>query len=116
MPEPMQASDAIGTQAGPGTISDARISGLPIFLTGYVPGQEEGNVKFVTHQRVGFYTPRVRKLVKLVRHNLTDNHEEFERMQGRAEAAGRSDAAAEHAQLIAAAVEPQKNPPLLRAR
>ncbi len=108
MPELMQASDAIVTKAGPGTISEALISGLPIFLTGYVPGQEEGNVKFVTHQRVGFYTPRVRKLVKLVRENLTRNHEEFERMQGRAEAVGRSEAAAEIAQLIAAAVEPQQ--------
>src|SRR5258708_28704863 len=115
MPALMQASDAIVTKAGPGTISEALISGLPIFLTGYVPGQEEGNVKFVTHQRVGFYTPRVRKLVKLVRHNLTDNHEEFERMQGRAEARRRSDAAAEVAQLITPAGGPHQRPPFLGA-
>jgi 1,2-diacylglycerol 3-beta-galactosyltransferase len=110
MPELMQASDAIVTKAGPGTISEALISGLPIFLTGYVPGQEEGNVKFVTGHGVGHYTPRVRKLVKLVRKSLVENHEDFDRMRGRAEAVGRSDAAAEIAQLIAAAVEP---PPIL---
>ena len=57
MPELMQASDAIVTKAGPGTISEALISGLPIFLTGYVPGQEEGNVNFVIDQGVGYYTP-----------------------------------------------------------
>jgi 1,2-diacylglycerol 3-beta-galactosyltransferase len=106
MPELMQAADAIVTKAGPGTISEALISGLPIFLTGYVPGQEEGNVKFVTGQGVGYYTPRVRKLVKLVRKCLVEDHEEFDRMQGRAEAVGRGDAAVEIAQLIAAAVEP----------
>ena len=106
MPELMQASDAIVTKAGPGTISEALISGLPIFLTGYVPGQEVGNVKFVTGQGVGYYASRVRKLVKLVRKCLVEDHEAFDRMQGRAEAVGRGDAAAEIAQLIAAAVDP----------
>jgi 1,2-diacylglycerol 3-beta-galactosyltransferase len=106
MPDLMRASDAVVTKAGPGTISEALISGLPIFLTGYVPGQEEGNVSFVTDQGLGYYTPRVRKLVKAVRHSLVEDREEFDRMQGRAEAVGRTDAAAEIAQLIAAAVNP----------
>src|ERR1700682_2121782 len=107
MPDLMRASDAVVTKAGPGTISEALISGLPIFLTGYVPGQEEGNVSFVTDQGLGYYTPRARKLVNAVRHSLVEDREEFDRMQGRAEAVGRTDAAAEIAQLIAAAVEPQ---------
>jgi len=102
----MQAADAIVTKAGPGTIPEALISGLPIFLTGYVPGQEEGNVKFVTGQGVGYYAPRIGKLVKLVRKCLVEDHQEFDRMQGRADAVGRSDAAAEIAQLIVAAVDP----------
>jgi 1,2-diacylglycerol 3-beta-galactosyltransferase len=106
MPDLMRASDAVVTKAGPGTISEALISGLPIFLTGYVPGQEEGNVSFVTDQGLGYYAPRVRKLVKAVRHSLVEDREEFDRMQGRAEAVGRTDAAAEIAQLIAAAVNP----------
>jgi 1,2-diacylglycerol 3-beta-galactosyltransferase len=110
MPDLMQASDAIVTKAGPGTIAEALISGLPLFLTGYVPGQEEGNVKYVTTQGVGYYTPRVRKLVKTVRQSLVEDHEEFERMHGRAEVVGRSRAATEIAQLIVAAVEP---PPVL---
>jgi 1,2-diacylglycerol 3-beta-galactosyltransferase len=106
MPEMMQAADAIVTKAGPGTISEALISGLPIFLTGYVPGPEEGNVKYVTSQGVGYYTPRVRKLVRMVRKCLVEDHEEFDRMHGRAEVVGRSRAATEIAQLIAAAVQP----------
>jgi 1,2-diacylglycerol 3-beta-galactosyltransferase len=106
MPELMQASDAVVTKAGPGTISEALISGLPLFLTGYVPGQEEGNVKFVTEKGVGYYTPQVRKLVKAVRHSFVDDRPEFDRMQGHAEIVGRSDAAIEIAQLIAAVVDP----------
>jgi 1,2-diacylglycerol 3-beta-galactosyltransferase len=106
MPELMQASDAVVTKAGPGTISEALISGLPLFLTGFVPGQEEGNMKFVIDQRVGYYTPRVRKLVQAVRRSFVEDRPEFDRMQGHAEAVGRTDAAAEIAQLIAATVEP----------
>ncbi len=106
MPELMQASDAIVTKAGPGTIAEALISGLPIFLTHYVPGQEEGNVNFVLEQGVGYYARRVSKLVSLVRHSLVEDRDEFERMQGHAEKVGRPGAASEIADLIAAAVEP----------
>ncbi|MEA2646644.1 MAG: hypothetical protein QOE92_1727 [Chloroflexota bacterium] len=106
MPELMQASDAIVTKAGPGTIAEALISGLPIFLTYFVPGQEEGNVHFVLEQGVGYYTRRVSRLVKLLRESFVEDHETFERMQGHAEKVGRPGAAAEIADLIAAAVEP----------
>lgn len=106
MPELMQASDAIVSKAGPGTIAEALVSGLPLFLTSYVPGQEEGNVHFVLEQKVGWYVPRVRRLVRQVRQAFAEDHEELERMQGRADRVGRPQAAVEIAQLIAAAVEP----------
>ena len=103
MPELMQAADAIVSKAGPGTITEALISGLPIFLTGYVPGQEEGNVKFVLQNHVGWYTPRPRRLVRAVRQAL-GAAEEFQRMKGRAEMVARRGAADEIARLIAAAI------------
>jgi 1,2-diacylglycerol 3-beta-galactosyltransferase len=53
MPELMHASDVIVTKAGPGTICEALSCELPIILSGYVPGQEEGNVTFVTENDVG---------------------------------------------------------------
>lgn len=53
MPEMMRASDVIITKAGPGTICEALSCGLPIILSAFVPGQEEGNVTFVTESRVG---------------------------------------------------------------
>jgi 1,2-diacylglycerol 3-beta-galactosyltransferase len=53
MPEMMRASDVIVTKAGPGTISEALACNLPIVLSGYVPGQEEGNVDYVLRNDVG---------------------------------------------------------------
>ncbi len=53
MPELMHAADVIITKAGPGTICEALACNLPIILSGYVPGQEEGNVDFVVSNGVG---------------------------------------------------------------
>lgn len=53
MPEMMHASDVIVTKAGPGSICEALACDLPIILSGYVPGQEEGNVTFVTENGAG---------------------------------------------------------------
>ncbi len=53
MPELMHASDVIITKAGPGTICEALACNLPLILSGYVPGQEEGNIDYVVHNDVG---------------------------------------------------------------
>ncbi len=49
------ASDVLVTKAGPGTIAEALICGLPMILYGHIPGQEEGNVTFVLRRRIGAY-------------------------------------------------------------
>jgi len=51
----MKASDILVTKAGPGTIAEALICGLPMILYGYIPGQEEGNVAFVLDHQIGTY-------------------------------------------------------------
>jgi 1,2-diacylglycerol 3-beta-galactosyltransferase len=53
MPEMMHVADVIITKAGPGSICEALACDLPIILSSYVPGQEEGNVTFVTENGVG---------------------------------------------------------------
>lgn len=55
MQEWMAAGDCVITKAGPGTIAEALICGLPILLSGFIPGQEEGNVAFVVEHGVGAY-------------------------------------------------------------
>lgn len=55
MAEYMVASDILLTKAGPGTISEAAALSLPVMLTSYLPGQEEGNVDFVVNGGFGAY-------------------------------------------------------------
>jgi len=51
----MAACDCIITKAGPGTIAEACALGLPIVLSGYISGQESGNVPYVLKNGVGVY-------------------------------------------------------------
>ncbi|MHB8507757.1 MAG: hypothetical protein ACYDGR_03810, partial [Candidatus Dormibacteria bacterium] len=86
------------------------VTGLPLFLTSYVPGQEEGNVKFVVDSKVGFYVRPPRKLVAAVRRAFVEDRQGFDRMRGHADRLGRADAAAEIALLVAAAIDPPTQP------
>lgn len=54
----MGAVDVICTKAGPGTIAEALIRGLPMLLHSFLPGQEEQNVQFVLESKVGEYATR----------------------------------------------------------
>jgi 1,2-diacylglycerol 3-beta-galactosyltransferase len=54
----MAASDCIVTKAGPGTIAEAMCRGLPTMLSCFLPGQEAGNVPFVTEGGFGDYSPK----------------------------------------------------------
>lgn len=57
IPELMGAADILITKAGPGTIAEAFVAGLPIILYDAVPGQEEGNVTYVTNRGAGAWCP-----------------------------------------------------------
>ena len=54
--EYMSASDCLVTKAGPGTIAEAMIRGVPVILSSFLPGQEEGNVPYVVDGKFGIYT------------------------------------------------------------
>jgi len=51
----MASSNILITKAGPGTIAEAASLGLPVLLTSFLPGQEEGNVDFVLENNFGDY-------------------------------------------------------------
>jgi 1,2-diacylglycerol 3-beta-galactosyltransferase len=61
MAEWMAAADVLVTKAGPGTITEAMLSGLPVLLIDRLPGQEDGNVAYVTGQQFGAWEPNPRK-------------------------------------------------------
>jgi 1,2-diacylglycerol 3-beta-galactosyltransferase len=56
MDEWMTAADVLVTKAGPGTIAEAAICGLPCMLFAFLPGQEEGNIPFVENAGFGKYS------------------------------------------------------------
>jgi len=66
MPTYMQASDVIVTKAGPGTISEACVAGLPIILYSKIPGQENGNVDYVVGRKVGVWEADPQKVAALL--------------------------------------------------
>ena len=75
MQELMHASDVIVTKAGPGTICEALACDLPIILSGYVPGQEEGNVTYVEENNVGMLAYDSVELINILRRLLKPGSE-----------------------------------------
>lgn len=66
MEEAMGACDCIITKAGPGTIAEAMIRGLPIILNDYIAGQEAGNVPYVVENGCGKFSKSPKEIAKIV--------------------------------------------------
>lgn len=71
--EYMGAADCIVTKAGPGTIFEAAALGLPIILSGYVRGQETGNVPYVLKHGLGVYTEEPAHIAEIIHGWFTDD-------------------------------------------
>jgi 1,2-diacylglycerol 3-beta-galactosyltransferase len=67
MPELMRACDIVITKAGPGAIAEALATGLPVIITGFLPGQETPNVEFVVSAGFGAFAPKESDLFEEVR-------------------------------------------------
>jgi 1,2-diacylglycerol 3-beta-galactosyltransferase len=88
MPDWMAACDCIVTKAGPGTIAEALISGLPIVLSGFIPGQEEGNIPYVVDQGVGEFTTDPAVIAGIVARWFGPERERLAAMSAQARALG----------------------------
>ncbi|XP_010246588.1 PREDICTED: monogalactosyldiacylglycerol synthase, chloroplastic-like [Nelumbo nucifera] len=66
MEECMGACDCIITKAGPGTIAEAMIRGLPIILNDYIAGQEAGNVPYVVENGCGKFSKSPKRIANIV--------------------------------------------------
>jgi len=55
----MVAADVLVSKAGPGTIAEACACGLPVLLYDFFPGQEEGNIEFVSKTGFGGFESNV---------------------------------------------------------
>jgi len=100
MPELMHASDVIITKAGPGTICEALSCTLPVILSGYVPGQEEGNIDFVVKNEVGVLALEPPILIDALRLLIRPGSLELRRQQENARRISRPRASFDIAQCI----------------
>jgi 1,2-diacylglycerol 3-beta-galactosyltransferase len=99
----MQAADILVTKAGPGTISEAFNAGLPMILYSRLPGQEDGNVSYVTSQGAGVWAPHPDRIVAAVK-NWIECPEEWSQAANASRRLARPDAARQIARILAAQV------------
>ena len=100
MPELMAAADILVTKAGPATICEACIAGLPMVLSSAVPGQEDGNITYVVENGAGDYAPSARQVADTVGAWLAEGKSKLARLSENAQRLGRPNAVWEIAEEI----------------
>ena len=102
MHEWMRAADLLVTKAGPSTISEALVVGLPMVLSGALPGQEQPNVDYVVQAGAGVWAPTPDQVVSAVRELLTPGTGTLRlaQMAASARALARPDAARRVAEVV----------------
>ncbi len=101
IPELMGAADILVTKAGPGTIAEAFIAGLPILLYDAVPGQEEGNVDYVVNRGAGAWCPFLPSAVTRQLKLLLTDPIRLENMRAASASLAKPDSALEIARIAA---------------
>jgi 1,2-diacylglycerol 3-beta-galactosyltransferase len=89
----MSAADVLVTKAGPGSLHEAFLAGLPLILNGAVPGQEEGNVHLVVENGAGVWAPDSSRVADLVERWTRADSDALERLAACSRALARPHAA-----------------------
>ncbi len=95
----MQAADLLVTKAGPSTISEALVMGLPMVLSSALPGQERPNVDYVLQGGAGVWAPGPQETATAVR-NLLEADSVLMQMSEQARALAQPDAARRVAEAV----------------
>ncbi|GMH58044.1 hypothetical protein TrST_g7739 [Triparma strigata] len=99
MPSYMNSADLMVTKAGPGSIAEASVCGLPIIMYSFLPGQEEGNISLVEEEGWGKYVKDPAEIGRLAKVWLEDG-EGIEKRKERARKGGRQEAARDIAKVL----------------
>jgi 1,2-diacylglycerol 3-beta-galactosyltransferase len=98
MAEWLAAADLLVTKAGPGALAEAACLGTPALITGYIPGQEAGNVTWTVEHGAGVFEPDTDRIADLVIGWLRPGNPALARMSAAASALAQPDAARQIAQ------------------
>jgi 1,2-diacylglycerol 3-beta-galactosyltransferase len=89
----MSAADILITKAGPGSLHEAFLAGLPLVLSGAIPGQEDGNVRLVVGSGAGEWTTGPAGVAALVARWTGEDRDKLVHMAACSRALARPDAA-----------------------
>jgi len=103
----MRAADILVTKAGPNSLAEAFLAGLPLVLYTALPGQEKGNVGHVVGNGAGIWAPLPRMAARAVL-QLLNNPEKRTAMAQRSQALARPFATEQIAREIWQLARPQR--------
>lgn len=98
----MAAADVLVTRAGPGVLSEAFIAGLPLVLSGAIPGQEAPNVDYVVTHGAGVAETNPARIAAWLTQRLCPGDETLARMAAAARRLARPEAALQVARQVTA--------------
>ena len=98
MHEWMRAAALLVTKAGPSTISEALVMGLPMVLSDALPGQERPNVDYIVRAGAGVWAPA--RVAAVVRQLLLPGNPHLAQMSARARSLAQPDAARRVAEIV----------------
>ncbi len=101
----LAAADLLITKAGPGTLAEAACLGVPVLITGFIPGQEEGNVTWAEQHGSGAFERDPRQAAALVYHWLRPGNPALDEMAANARNLAQCDAARQIAQHSLALIQ-----------
>ncbi len=113
VPQWMMASDVLVTKAGGLIVSEGLAAGLPILLIDYLPGQEEGNVRYLLSHQAGALVQNVGEFQAIVSGWLADGAAKLNYIAKASAALGHPEAALTIANALWEAVNPQPEPELI---
>lgn len=93
VPQWMMASDILVTKAGGLIVSEGLAAGLPILLIDYLPGQEEGNVRFLLSHQAGAFVQNVGEFRAMIDYWLQEDASRLSQVARASAALGHPEAA-----------------------
>lgn len=88
----LRAADILITKAGPNSLAEAFVMGLPSIIYGAIPGQEDGNVTLVQKHQAGIWAPTPTETAQAAM-SLLKNPDKRRRMARQARSLATPDAA-----------------------
>jgi 1,2-diacylglycerol 3-beta-galactosyltransferase len=102
VPQWMAAADVLVTKAGPGVLSEAFIVGLPLVLSGAIPGQEVPNVDYAVAQGAAISETEPARIARWLAERLRLGDEKLAHMAAASRRLARPNAALQVARQIVA--------------